>query len=177
MFYYTAGYAPVGFVQPPFFPFPQTTVTKLNPIHVQTTVRFPNGFTRVFYPNKGPSFPFFGGLPPIIPAPVFPVATNLIRPAPIKTVIPTAPKVKPEPAPVKPIIEKPETLKPVEEVGKPGTYSLLQICSVLIEFLFIYLFFDFWNARAKSDIQEMFESYCLVFIVNWNTWSEHTRIR
>nr|XP_034298922.1 uncharacterized protein C6orf132 homolog isoform X4 [Crassostrea gigas] len=119
------GYAPVGFVQPPFIPFPQTTVTKLDPIHVQTTVRFPNGFTRVFYPNKGPGFPFFGGYPPIMPAPVFPVATNLIRPAPIQTVIPVEPKVKPEPVPVKPIIEKPETLKPVEKVGKPvygGTF-------------------------------------------------------
>ncbi|XP_034298920.2 serine/threonine-protein kinase WNK2 isoform X2 [Magallana gigas] len=120
-----AGYAPVGFVQPPFIPFPQTTVTKLDPIHVQTTVRFPNGFTRVFYPNKGPGFPFFGGHPPIMPAPVFPVATDLIRPAPIQTVIPVEPKVKPEPVPVKPIIEKPETLKPVEKVGKPvygGTF-------------------------------------------------------
>lgn len=120
-----AGYAPVGFVQPPFIPFPQTTVTKLDPIHVQTTVRFPNGFTRVFYPNKGPGFPFFGGHPPIMPAPVFPVATNLIRPAPIQTVIPVEPKVKPEPVPVKPIIENPETLKPVEKVGKPvygGTF-------------------------------------------------------
>ncbi|XP_052715869.1 uncharacterized protein LOC128188695 isoform X3 [Crassostrea angulata] len=119
------GYAPVGFVQPPFIPFPQTTVTKLDPIHVQTTVRFPNGFTRVFYPNKGPGFPFFGGHPPIMPAPVFPVATNLIRPAPIKTVIPVEPNVKPEPVPVKSIIEKPETLKPVEKVGKPvygGTF-------------------------------------------------------
>lgn len=69
-----------------------------------------------------------------MPAPVFPVATNLIRPAPIQTVIPVEPKVKPEPVPVKPIIEKPETLKPVEKVGKPGTCTLspLQICSFLI---------------------------------------------
>lgn len=135
MFFCTAGYAPVGFVQPPFIPFPQTTVTKLDPIHVQTTVRFPNGFTRVFYPNKGPGFPFFGGHPPIMPAPVFPVATNLIRPAPIQTVIPVEPKVKPEPVPVKPIIENPETLKPVEKVGKPGTFSPL----------------GFFNTRAKPS--------------------------
>lgn len=67
-----------------------------------------------------------------MPAPAFPVATNLIRPAPIQTVIPVEPKVKPEPVPVKPIIEKPETLKPVEKVGKPGTFSPLQICSFLI---------------------------------------------
>lgn len=73
-----------------------------------------------------------------MPAPVFPFATNLIRPAPIKTVIPAAPKVEPEPAPIKPIIEKPETLKPVEEVGKPGTFFLLHICSVLRDDYFFY---------------------------------------
>lgn len=89
-----------------------------------------------------------------MPAPVFPFATNLIRPAPIKTVIPAAPKVEPEPAPIKPIIEKPETLKPVEEVGKPGNFFLLHvhICSVLRD---DYVFF---NTRVKSDIKGMFES-------------------
>lgn len=77
-----------------------------------------------------------------MPAPVFPVATNLIRPAPIQTVIPVEPKVKPEPVPVTPIIEKPETLKPVEKVGKPGTLSLSTTD----------LFFSYWGFLIQGQI-------------------------
>lgn len=130
---YTAGYAPIGFVRPPFVPFPQPGVTKLKPIHVKTTVSFPNGFTRVFYPNRGSGFVPYGGppSPPIVP--FFPMASGMIRPAPTFTnVIPIAPKIPkqetPKPEPVTPIIEKPETLKPIEQIEKPGeVFEILSI--------------------------------------------------
>ncbi|XP_062596518.1 uncharacterized protein LOC134257961 [Saccostrea cucullata] len=130
-------YSPVGFLKPPFGPLPRPFITKLKPIHVKTTVTFPNGFTRVIFPKRGSNFIPYGGAPvpepyggPPVPEPipVFPIATSVVRPGIVNTGFPVQKVIKPnlpKPAPVKPIIEKTETAKPIEEVGKPvfgGTF-------------------------------------------------------
>ncbi|XP_061162946.1 uncharacterized protein LOC133172139 [Saccostrea echinata] len=121
-------YSPVGFMKPPFVPFPGPFITKLKPIHVKTTVTFPNGFTRVIFPNRGGNFIPYGGAPLPEPIPVFPIATSVVRPNMVNTGFPVQKVIKhsnPKPAPVKPIIGKTETAKPIEEVGKPvfgGTF-------------------------------------------------------